>query len=374
MKNWWLFLSLVSLIGHISRYSVLLSFIADICLLCDEVLLPWNFRSLGFDIRAPQDPPNMKKSIFFSYFGFKLQTFLSDCFLIWHVHGYGWEDSWKARYWTPPQGPPNSPKYTYFFTFWLVWKTGFQIVSSCCTYVSTMMRSAFADILGAPATPGFYVRTQHDPEKNEIYFIFFHIFYFNSKGSYQIVSILSLVSLIGHISRYSVLLSFIADICLLCDEVLLPWNFRSLGFDIRAPQDPPNMKKSIFFSYFGFKLQTFLSDCFLIWHVHGYGWEDSWKARYWTPPQGPPNSPKYTYFFYILARMKNWFSNCFLLLYICLHYDEVCICWHFGCPCYPWILCKDPTWPRKKWNLFYFFHIFYFNSKGSYQIVSIFDM
>ena len=36
-----------------------------ICLLCDEVLLPWNFRSPGFDIKAPQDPPNMKKSIFF---------------------------------------------------------------------------------------------------------------------------------------------------------------------------------------------------------------------------------------------------------------------------------------------------------------------
>ena len=68
-----------------------------ICLLCDEVLLPWNFRSPRFDVRAPQDPPNMKKSIFFSYLGFKLKNFLSDCFLIWHVHRYGWEDSWKAR-------------------------------------------------------------------------------------------------------------------------------------------------------------------------------------------------------------------------------------------------------------------------------------
>ena len=36
-----------------------------ICLLCDEVLLTCNFRSPGFDIRAPQDPPNMKKSIYF---------------------------------------------------------------------------------------------------------------------------------------------------------------------------------------------------------------------------------------------------------------------------------------------------------------------
>ena len=39
-----------------------------ICLLCDEVLLPWNFRSPGFDIRAPQDPPNMIKYIFFFIF------------------------------------------------------------------------------------------------------------------------------------------------------------------------------------------------------------------------------------------------------------------------------------------------------------------
>ena len=43
----------------------------------------------------------------------------------------------------------------------------------------------------------------------------------------------------------------------------------------------------------------------------------------------------------------------------------------FLCPWYPWILCKGPTWPRKKWHLFYFF---YFNSKGSYHIASIFDM
>ena len=94
-----------------------------ICLLCDEVLLPWNFRSPGFDIRAPQDPPNMKKVLFVSYFGFKLKKFLSYCFLVSHVHRYGWEDSWKARLaqsdnWRPRQGPLNTPKYTFIFTFW----------------------------------------------------------------------------------------------------------------------------------------------------------------------------------------------------------------------------------------------------------------
>ena len=30
--------------------------------------------------------------------------------------------------------------------------------------------------------------------------------------------------------------------------------------------------------------------------------------------------------------MKNRFSNCFPLLYICLHCDEVCVCWHVGAP------------------------------------------
>ena len=33
-----------------------------------------------------------------------------------------------------------------------------------------------------------------------------------------------------------------------------------------------------------------------------------------------------------------------------------------------------PNMTPKKLNLFYFFDIFYFNSKGSYQIASIFDM
>ena len=66
-----------------------------ICLLCDEVLLSWNFRSPGFDVRGPPGPPppypNMtKKYICFHILGFKLKKFLSDCFLSWHVHRCGW--------------------------------------------------------------------------------------------------------------------------------------------------------------------------------------------------------------------------------------------------------------------------------------------
>ena len=43
------------------------------------------------------------------------------------------------------------------------------------------MRSAFADILVPLGTPGFYVSAQHDPEKNEIYFIFFIFFILTQK-------------------------------------------------------------------------------------------------------------------------------------------------------------------------------------------------
>ena len=88
-----------------------------------------------------------------SYFGFKPKHFWSDCFRIWHEHRYGWEDtsSWKARqaqsdYWRSPQGPPNSPIYTFKKEFGQYMKNWFQIVSPCSTYVSTVMRSAFADI------------------------------------------------------------------------------------------------------------------------------------------------------------------------------------------------------------------------------------
>ena len=46
----------------------------------------------------------------------------------------------------PLEGPLNSPKYFFFYILAHVWKTGFQIVSPCCTYVSIVMRAAFADI------------------------------------------------------------------------------------------------------------------------------------------------------------------------------------------------------------------------------------
>ena len=57
----------------------------------------------------------------------------------------------------------------------------FQIVSPCYnTYVSTVLRAAFADI-SVPLLPlDFFVGAQHDPE---FFIFFFQIFCFNSKDS-----------------------------------------------------------------------------------------------------------------------------------------------------------------------------------------------
>ena len=63
------------------------------------------------------------------------------------------------------------------------------------------------------------------------------------------------------------------------------------------------------------------------------GKQDRFSLIIEEPPQGPQNTPKNIHFFNILAhKWKNGFQ------------------------------------------IFFFFHIFYFYSKGSYQIASIFDM
>ena len=54
------------------------------------------------------------------------------------------------------EDPSGAPKYLQNIHFFYIlahkWKNGFQIVSPCSTYISTVMRSAFADIL-VPLVP-----------------------------------------------------------------------------------------------------------------------------------------------------------------------------------------------------------------------------
>ena len=50
------------------------------------------------------------------------------------------------------------------------------------------------------------------------------------------------------------------------------------------------------------------------------------------PLRAPQIAQNIFFFFNFGPYIKNWFSNCFPLMYIYLHCDEVCICWHFGAP------------------------------------------
>ena len=57
--------------------------------------------------------------------------------------------------------------------------------------------------------------------------------------------------------------------------------------------------------------------------------------------------------------MKKWFSNCFPLLYICLHCDEVCVCWHFGAPGTPGFYVGAQHDPENFFLINFIFFIFF---------------
>ena len=87
--------------------------------------LLWGLSALKFSFTwvrrkaPPQDPPNMKKSIIFSYFGFKLKNVLSDCFLIFHMYIdmgeriAGKQDRFSLIIEDPLRAPKIPPKYIF---------------------------------------------------------------------------------------------------------------------------------------------------------------------------------------------------------------------------------------------------------------------
>ena len=54
-----------------------------------------------------------------------------------------------------PHGPLNSKKNTFLFIFWPIYEKLVVNCSLCCTYVSSVMRSAFDDILVPPVPLDF---------------------------------------------------------------------------------------------------------------------------------------------------------------------------------------------------------------------------
>ena len=162
-------------------------------------------------------------------------------------------------------------------------------------------------------------------------------------------------------------------ICLLCDEVLLPCNLRSPGFDIRPPPPrtpPPPIwiwKKNCFCHILGLNIKMYyqivsLFDMYIDMGERIAGKQDRCSH---INAQGPLNSQNKI----CLDILAHIWKTCFPLLYICLHCDEVCICWHFGSPGTHGFYMRAQHDPDKNKKIFSFCILFW-NSKGFYHIAS----
>ena len=134
---------------------------------------------------------------------------------------------------------------------------------------------------------------------------------------------------------------------LLCYEVLLSWNFRSPGFDVRPPQDPPNMKKVLFFHILGLNLKISYHIASLF-HMYIYmgeriaGKQDRSSLIIEDALRAPKIPSKYFFFTFWPIKEKLVFK----LFPLVVHMSPLWWGLRFLTFC-PWILCKGPTWPRK---------------------------
>ena len=124
-----------------------------------------------------------------------------------------------------------------------------------------------------------------------------------------------------------------------------------------GPPPPPNMKKSTFLHILGlsFKISYQIAPLFEMYidmgeRIAGKQYRPSLIIEH--PFRAPQIAQNIHIFWHFGTYRKNWFSNCFLLLYLCLHCDEVWICWHFGAPAIPGFYVWAQHRPRK--NQFFF--------------------
>ena len=142
MKKWWLFFSLVI------NLSALL----------------WGLTALKFSFtwvwrKAPPGPPKYEKKYYFFHIlglNLKISYQIASLFHMYIDMGEriaGEQDRPSVIIEDPPQGPQNTPKIYILFTFWPInEKMVFNLFPLVVHYVSTVMRSAFADIL-VPLVP-----------------------------------------------------------------------------------------------------------------------------------------------------------------------------------------------------------------------------
>ena len=176
MKNWWLCFSFVI---HMSA-------------------LWWGLTALKFSFtwvrrKGSPGPPKYETRFFFSYFWLKLKflirllLYLTCTYMGERIAGKQDRPSLIIE---DPLSPPTpiAQNILFFYILAHTWKNGYQMVSPCCTYISTEVWICWH--FGSPGTPGFYVRAQHNPENMKKNCL--HIFNFNSKDSYQIASIIKM--------------------------------------------------------------------------------------------------------------------------------------------------------------------------------------
>ena len=159
----------------------------------------------------------------------------------------------------------------------------------------------------------------------------------------------------------------------------LLWGLTALKFSFtwvrhKGPPGPPKYEKNIILGL-NLNISYQIASLFHMYIDMGEriaGEQDRPSLIIEDPLRAPKIAPKYTFFFTFWPINEKLVFKLFPLV---VHMSPLWWGLHlltFWCPWYPWILCRGPTWPRKNWNLFNFFH---FNSKGSsYQIASIFDM
>ena len=107
-----------------------------LCVLCDEVLLSCNCSSPMFDISATRTPQIWKKVYFFHILGVNLKfsyqiVSLFDMYIDMGERIAGKQDRPSLIIEDPPPGPLISPKYIYFFTFWLLYHDMKNWFSNC---------------------------------------------------------------------------------------------------------------------------------------------------------------------------------------------------------------------------------------------------
>ena len=138
----------------------------------------------------------------------------------------------------------------------------------------------------------------------------------------------------------------------------LLWGLSALKFSFTwvwrkaPPRTPQIWKKVLFFSYFGFKLKNVirLLPYFTVMYIDMGEWIAGKQDRFSLIIEDPLRAPKiyiFLTFWPIIEKMV------FKLFPLVVHMSP--LWWGlrlltFWCPWYPWILCKGPTWPRKKLN------------------------